>query len=180
MGLLGRSFGVLGGPWEVIGGPWEVVGELLGGLRGCSGCLLGSSEGLGGPYGAIGWLMKTLKKRLFLHCFQHLGVLGGLLRALFSVFFDFRSYLRPFFRFPIVFSVFPIVFTSVFRFPIVFSVFFGFLGRCFLHERIHGRDSAPRGSGLSATQRNPAQPSGNQPGLKKGQVKNLSKWLPMD
>ena len=96
--------------------------------------------------------MKTLKKRWFLHCFQHLEVLGGLLRALFSVFFDFRSYLRPFFRFPIVFSVFPIVFTSVFRFPIVFSVFFGFLGRCFLHERIHGRDSAPRGSVLSATQ----------------------------
>ena len=85
--------------------------------------------------------MKTLKKRWFLLCFQHLELLGGLLRTLFSVFFDFRSYLRPFFRFPIVFSVFPIVFTFVFRFPIVFSVSSGAIR---LHECIHGRDSAPQ------------------------------------
>ena len=155
-GVLGAPWEVLGGPWEVIGGPGGVVGELLGGLRGCSGCLLGSSGGLGGPYGAIGWLMKTLKKRWFLWCFQHLEVLGGLLRALFSVFFDFRSYLRPFFRFPIVFSFFPIVFTTVFLFPIVLSVLFCFFWRCFLHERIHGRDSAPRGSVLSGNQRKSA------------------------
>ena len=97
--------------------------------------------------------MKTLKNHWFLLCFQHLEVLGGLLRTLFSVFFDFRSYLRPYFRFPIVFSVCQIVFAFVFRFLIVFSVsstdafsMSVFTGAIRLHERIHGRDSAPRGS----------------------------------
>ena len=63
-----------------------------------------------------------------------------------------------FFRFPIVFFVFPIVFATVFRFSIVFSVFFG---GCFLHERVNRRDSAPRGSVLSGNPRNPAQTSGS-------------------
>ena len=130
----------------------------LRGLRGCLGCLLGSSGGL--------WvvLMKTLKNHKVFLYFQHLEVLGGLLRTLFSVFLDFRSYLRPFFRFQSFFSVF------YDRICVRFSVsdrFFGFFGRCFLHERIHGRDSAPRaysrarfGSTRLENQRDPTHLSG--------------------
>ena len=58
--------------------------------------------------------------------FSAMGRARGSLRLLFSVFSDFRSYVRPFFGFPIVFFVFPIVFTTVFRFSIVFPVFFCF------------------------------------------------------
>ena len=134
---------------EVLGGAW--------------GAFWGPRGGLGGAYGAIGGLMKTLKNHRCLLCFQHLEVLGGLLRTLFSVFFDFRSYLRPYFRFPIVFSVCQIVFAFVFRFLIVFSVsstdafsMSVFTGAIRLHERIHGRDSAPRGSQTSGPPRKSA------------------------
>ena len=71
------------------------------------------------------------EKRWFLLCFQHLDVLGGLLRALFSVFlisdriYDrffgfrsffrfFRSYLRPFFGFRSFFQFFSVFSGDVF------------------------------------------------------------------
>ena len=76
--------------------------------------------------------MKTLKKRWFLHCFQHLEVLGGLLRALFSVFFDFRSYLRPFFGFRSFFLFFRLYLRSFFG----FQSFFRFLRARFGSTRI--------------------------------------------
>ena len=69
--------------------------------------------------------MKTLKNRWFLLCFQHLGVLGGLLRTLFLVFFIFD-------RISTVFSVSD----RFFCFPnciyvrfLVSDRFFGFFGR---------------------------------------------------
>ena len=89
------------------------------------------------PLGAY----ENLKKPLFFVVFSAFGSSRGLLRTLFSVFFYFRSYLLSFIRFPIVFSVFPIVFAFVFWSPIVFSVSSAAI---WLHERIHGRDSAPQ------------------------------------
>ena len=72
-GVLG---GIPGGPWGVLGGPWGS----LGGPRGVPGGSLGVlGRSLGVPRGVLGgpWaLSKTLKKRRFLLCFEHLGVLG--------------------------------------------------------------------------------------------------------
>ena len=123
---------------------------------------------LGVPFGVLGGLgwplwshwvaYENVKKTLVFTLFSAFGSSWRAPSGVVFSFFDFRSYLLPFFSVSDRFLVFPIVFTSVFRFPIVFPFFFGFLGRCFLHERIHGRDSAPRGSGLSRTQRNPAAP----------------------
>ena len=79
------------------------------------------------PLGAY----ENVKKPLVFVLFSAFGSSRGLLRSLFFVFF----------LFPIVFSVFPIVFAFVFRFPIVFSVSSGAIR---LHECIHGRDSAPQ------------------------------------
>ena len=184
LGLSGRVLGapwevlgVLGGPWEVIGGTWRVVGEPLGGLRGCLGCLLGSSGGLG-------W-------RLWSHWGAYENVKKPLVFVVFSAFGSSRGAPSD-----VVFSffLFPIVFTSVFfvfdrffcfydRIYVRFSVsdrFFGFFGRCFLHERIHGRDSAPRAysrarflSGLSGNQRKSAQTSGTSNQVR---AQNYSKW----
>ena len=91
----------------------------------------------------------------------------------FTVFSAFGSSWRApsgvvfsFFRFPIVFATVFSVSDRFFgfsdriydRFSVSdrFFCFFVFFGRCFLHERIHGRDSVPRGSVLNANQRKSA------------------------
>ena len=99
---------------------------------------------------------ENVKKRLVFILFS---AFGSSWRAPSGVVFSF-------FRFPIVFTtVFSVsdhFFCFFDRMYVRFSVsdrfffFFGFLGRCFLHERIHGRDSAPRGSVPSANQRESA------------------------
>ena len=97
-----------------------------------------------GVLGGLGWrlwshwgLMKTLKNHWFLLCFQHLGVLGGLLRTLFLFFFDFRSYFDRFFGFRLIFLFSQLYLRSFFGFRSFWSVSSGAIR---LHERIHGRD----------------------------------------
>ena len=144
---------------------------------------------LGVPFGVLGGLGWPL----WSHWVAYENVKKTLVFTLFSAFGS--SWRAPsgvvfsFFRFPIVFTTAFSVFDRFFGFSdriyvrfsvsdrffcfsdrihVRFSVsdrFFGFFGRCFLHERIHGRDSAPRAysrarflSGPSGYQRKPAAP----------------------
>ena len=50
------------------------------------------------------FLLKIIEKPLVLLCFQQWGGLGVPCGRYFLFFVDFRSYSRPFFRFPIVFT----------------------------------------------------------------------------
>ena len=123
---------------------------------------------LGVPFGVLGGLGWPL----WSHWVAYENVKKTLVFVMFSAFGS--SWGAPsgvvfsFFRFPIVFTTVFSVSDRFFCFSdriyVRFSVsdrFSVFFGPCFLHERIHGRDSAPRGSVPSGNQRKPAHLSGS-------------------